>query len=259
LNKLIFIAALAVIIFCLPLWSQSITVASPHGGEVWFIGHQYTITWDSAGNMNDWVFIMLKRFEVPYFVPVLAITGHTPNHIGHNSFNWTIPEIPPMSTATDPPDTYYIEVSTSYSAAWGRSNSFRIKHLIPSSSFSVKSTLSVGEPPSPSPTITVATPNGGESWKVGNKKTISWQTHYWPRPGRVRITLYQNGNLKGTIAENILSNQSFLWTVGMLKQGNSVTGSGFKVRVMKWPIDDNAPASSIIQDLSDAPFKITNN
>ena len=56
------------------------------------------------------------------------------------------------------------------------------------------------EPPQPGgkPTIVVTSPNGGENWRSGVTKNITWNAANWT--GTVRLELWQNGVDKGDIA-----------------------------------------------------------
>ncbi|MBU0569312.1 hypothetical protein KKB40_00835, partial [Patescibacteria group bacterium] len=44
------------------------------------------------------------------------------------------------------------------------------------------------------PSITVTSPNGGETWRVGETKTITWNTSGYDSNAKVRISLFDNFN-----------------------------------------------------------------
>jgi hypothetical protein len=72
-------------------------------------------------------------------------------------------------------------------------------------------------------------PNGGESWLLNSKKPITWDTTY---PNLIRITLWQNGIKKGTVASNLdPTTGSYEWTVGEYQGGKAGIGGGYKIRI----------------------------
>jgi PKD repeat protein len=102
-----------------------------------------------------------------------------------------------------------------------------------------------------SPSITVTSPNGMETWQRGTSHTITWD--YTGNPGStVKIVLMKAGVEVGTIKDNrsIGSNGkgSYSWAVAL--SGSGGTGSDYKVSVQSSP----QPA---IKDVSNNYFTIT--
>jgi hypothetical protein len=81
----------------------------------------------------------------------------------------------------------------------------------------------------PLPTITVVTPNGGESWKAGTRHTISWT--YTGISGNVKIELIKGGVLNRVITNSTPigagGNGSFSWVI----PSNQTAGTDYKIRV----------------------------
>ena len=76
------------------------------------------------------------------------------------------------------------------------------------------------------PVFTVTSPNGGEEWKTGETKTITW-TAGGTSVSTVNVELYKSGNYTGMLGYNVANNGSLNWTVS-----SSVNiGSDYKVRI----------------------------
>lgn len=97
--------------------------------------------------------------------------------------------------------------------------------------------------------ITVTSPNGGESWRLGEQRPITWLAS--GVSGSVRIVLDRAGAKVGDIAVNIpASQQSFLWSVGSLAGGSQVAAAGgYRVRIRA--------TGTEISDSSNADFRLT--
>jgi lysophospholipase L1-like esterase len=92
-------------------------------------------------------------------------------------------------------------------------------------------------------TITVLSPNGGESWQAGTTQAITWTTS--GIVGDVMIEISTNGGASYTTSVSAASNNgSYSWTVP------NAPGSNCLVRISEAP--DGAPS-----DASDRPFTIT--
>jgi hypothetical protein len=117
-------------------------VTSPNGGEVWGIGDSYDITWSSPDFTGSDVKIELSRDGGATWETLIA---STPND---GSWNWG-PVTGPAST------TCLVRVSD---AADG------IPSDISDANFTISGAAS----------ITVTSPDGGESWEVGSAHDITW-------------------------------------------------------------------------------------
>lgn len=95
-----------------------------------------------------------------------------------------------------------------------------------------------------SPTITVSVPNGGETWRIGTTRAISWTSANVA--GNVRIQVSRNGGSSWT---NIFSNTANDGTQNWVITGPATTQA--RIRVLS--VNNTA-----IRDASNANFRISN-
>jgi len=158
-----------------PDWGPAITpitITSPNGGESWQRATPHTVTWSYTGNPGTTVKIVLLKAgtEVGTIANSVSIGSG-----GKGSYTW--PVYPTGSTGSD----YKVSVqSISQPTIKDTSNNYFI----------------ITPPPTPS-SITVTTPNGGESWQRGTLHTVTWS--YTGSPGSlVKIVLLKAGTEVGT-------------------------------------------------------------
>ncbi len=97
------------------IFSQSITVTSPHSGDTWYKGNPYTISWTKTGMMDSRVKIRL--FNSTGSTKIMDITNNTAND---NRFGpWTLPE-------SVPEGRYIIRVKTVDNAIHDDSDIFSV-------------------------------------------------------------------------------------------------------------------------------------
>lgn len=95
----------------------------------------------------------------------------------------------------------------------------------------------------PGATITVTSPNGGETWAAGTMNVITWNSD---TTCNVRITLLKAGVQFALIASNTPNDGTQNWTIPPWL----VSGSDYTVKI-------SACINPAISDVSDAPFTIT--
>jgi hypothetical protein len=97
-------------------------------------------------------------------------------------------------------------------------------------------------------TITVTSPNGGESWVIGDPVTITWTCS--GISGDVRLVLMRSGGVTvGTIVSGVsAASGSFSWTAGTTTSGTAPAGTDYVIRVRN--------IGSDYLDNSDAPFTL---
>jgi hypothetical protein len=122
--------------------SQSIQVVSPNGGENWKVGSSHNITWNSTGTIAN-VKIDYSINSGRNWINIVTSTANDGNH------PWTIPNTP--ST------TCKMRVSDALNAAIND---------ISNANFTISAAVN--------PTVTVTSPNGGESWRDGSTHNITW-------------------------------------------------------------------------------------
>ena len=161
-------------------FSASIVVTNPHGGNTWYKGNTYTITWTKTGAMNANVKIRLMKNGTK----VLGIADLVANN---GSFSWTIP-------ASVAPGTYQIRVKTVDNLVYDDSEPFVISE-----------SLSHGS-------INIINPVGTSKWCKGNSYEIKWWTTSGDMNPRVKIRLYQGNTKVLAIVDNTANDGSFHWT-----------------------------------------------
>jgi hypothetical protein len=102
-------------------------------------------------------------------------------------------------------------------------------------------TAYIGPEPA-SGSLTVTSPNGGESWVRGTTHAITWAS-IGSVGANVKIELLKSGVVKGTITTP--NDGSYSWTIG-----SSNLGTDYKVRI-------TSTSNSAITDSSDNNFAIT--
>ena len=196
--------------------TASITVLSPNGGEKWQVGQTYNITWNAVGIGSDSVAINLINTSTGQ---QYGITSKAPINLPYglgSSYAWTIPNTIPSGS------NYKIAVG------YGTTD-------LSDSTFSIAA-------PTTQPSVTVTSPNGGEVWKIGETKIMTWTTQ-----GTIPSVnlLLVSSNSVAIIAERISNAGQYTWTVS-----NSMIAGSYVFRVFA------ADGSSIYDD-SNASFSIT--
>ncbi len=148
--KKIFLTMLVVAFFFGSVYSQSITVLSPNGGENLKIGQKYFIKWKSSGIIGSSVGIKLffKGSGLGY------IKQNVPNS---GVYSWTIDSIIGYGKIK-PGVKYQIQVKKS-GVTGDLSNGF----------FTISDSSS-------KPSITILEPNQGTVWEAGKECIIRWKT-----------------------------------------------------------------------------------
>jgi hypothetical protein len=135
-----------------------ITVTSPNGGEHWYVDSTYNITWTSGGTSGG----VQIEYSVDSGTTWSDVITSMPDT---GAYPWTIPDVSSISCVVSVTDTNGSLADTS--DAW-----FRI---------------------SPTPTITVTSPNGGENWGENWAHYITWSSSN--TSGKVKIEYStDNGN-----------------------------------------------------------------
>jgi hypothetical protein len=180
----------------------SITVTSPNGGENWKVGETHKIIWVSQGGVTSSYALSLSCGTSVFQIGAASS--------GSLSYSWTIP--------TNLFSTSYqnCKVQISSGSTLGYSNLINL--YVPST-----------------PSITVTSPNGGENWKVGETKTITWTSSNLPSGALVSIGINGDGQTStmagGQIITNVpASNGVYAWTLPSFL-GENLAGKKYGVYV----------------------------
>jgi len=204
----------------------SITVISPNGGETFTTGKSYPIKW-KAENLprNSKVMIELRGWSYPLPTQTIDIVK-----VSDLSYRWTVP-------SSLPSGDYRIEI---YHIGPSGTPSDGLAKAISQNSFTITSATQ--------PSITVISPNGGETLTRGTQATITWN-----QLEAMQVSLnasVENGSYTiATVISGVAGQNSFAWTVGN-GLGNFVIPDGrYKIMVHKY----NAAE---VNDKSDSSFSI---
>jgi hypothetical protein len=191
----------------------SITVSVPNGGESWQASTRHTISWSSSGDAGSYVSIDLYKAGGWYGTIASGLW------IGSGSFSWLIP--------------YNLAPASEYKV--------RVRSDIGIEDFS-NANFTVTPP-----TITVVTPNGGETWQASTTRTIAWT--FTANPGtQVNIDLYKAAGWVRNIASGLpigsAGKGSFKWLIPY----GQTPGKDYTIRVR---------SNRGFEDFSNANFTIT--
>jgi hypothetical protein len=201
----------------------SITVTSPNSGETWQRGTTHTVTWSYTGSPGTKVKIVLLKGDIE----VGTIADSAPiGSGGIGSYTWSISSF----------------------GTTGSDYKVRIQSISQPSIIDVSNIYFTISSRTPTPSITVTSPNGGESWKRGTTHTITWD--YAGTPGStVKIEL-----LKGDVLYKVLTPST---SIGRANHGSyswklsatTALGTNYKIRV-------TSISNSVNRDTSNANFII---
>lgn len=204
------------------LSSPKITLTYPAGGEVWEPGGTYSIGWTSEYWVFDSVKIQLLREGVPGLGGTidLLITNGTEDD---GEYSWTIP--------IDQPSRYDYHMIIS-----------GIVESVPDQVLYFHDWcdgfFTIEGPPS----ISVVSPNGGESWTAGTDHDITWT--FTGFVGDVCIELLRSGSFDSTIVSSTENDGTYPWPVSI----DMTEASDYAIRISE--------VSSSVEDSSNGSFSI---
>ena len=192
-----------------------ITVTSPNGGEHLVRGTTKTINWIPGSGTGSNIKIELLKGGIVNRV----INSYTSND---GSYSWTIPSTQTLGT------DYKIRITSTSNSLYKDASD---------------NNFAIGSSSTSSTSVTVSSPNGGESWAKGTVKEIKWT--YTGSPGNVKIELLKNGLYNRLIASSTTNDKSFWWPI---PSGQTI-GSDYKVRI-------TSTSNSLYKDVSNNNFRI---
>src|SRR3989449_293798 len=158
----------------------ALALTAPVGGEVWGVGSTQNITWTTGGTLAD---VKLEYPRDNFVADVQTITLSTPAAGG--SFAWTVPDA--ISTTVK----VRITLNSDATATQTSPANFKIRG-----------------------SLALTAPNGGETWIVGDTRTITWT-----KTGTLADVKLEYSNDGGATYPNVITastpaaNLSYAWTV----------------------------------------------
>lgn len=220
----------------------SITVISPNGGEKWVWGNTYNITWRQT--RLDKVDIQLEKWagdngQIYAGGPLTLTIAEVSASVGQ--YSWRVSDLA-AADVVSPGNYYKIRIVKTGDAS-------PYSQQIADSSDNYFSIVS------PTPSIAVISPNGGEKWTIGNTYTIRWNTSGYGSNASIQIGLrdarYDPNLAAGEMTIVDTTNTgSYNWTVPSTFEGRALGGSGYKIVVY---IEGGGPGKC---DLSNDDFSI---
>lgn len=196
---------------------QGITVVSPNGGDGLGWSRTKRITWTSSGLSKN-LYIILQQDGAN---KALIAKGLNP---ALGSYTWKVGEC--IKGAVDVGDNYKILIKQKNSIIKDNSDDF----------FTICN-----------PSLTVTSPNGGESLEMDDEVNITW--NHCGLTGLLYIILQQDGSSVALIAKQVDPDlRSYRWTVGECIKGKVLPGSNFKIFIKE--------KRSSVKDKSDGTFSI---
>lgn len=211
----------------------SITVLSPNGGENWQMNTSQTIKWNYS-NLSGNIAIHLKDAGGS-----MCLLSTVPVAQGFYTFNlnenYKCPQqVPNFQTIKS--GQYKISIYP--------------ENILPNDSSDTYFTISSASSPTQS-SITVLSPNGGETLKKDQIQTISWKSTGISTVNILLLATKNGVNSQGLLATQIPANQgSYSWKIGDLDSD----GVSYKVKIIS--VGALPPDSSYAEDYSDSSFTI---
>lgn len=197
-----------------PAPGGGLVVVNPNGGETWIMGCPAVITWISTAATMP-VKIELYRNNAWYRTIAAQATG--------SSLTWMVP----------------------YNITAGPNFRVKITSLANAAVFDFSDNdFTIG-----SGSITVLSPNGGETWLKGTIHPVTWSDNIC---GNVRIELWKGGVFHSLIAASVPSNGFFNWMIP--NTATLVPGGDYKVKIAGLAASN--VTSAVPFDFSDNCFAI---
>lgn len=158
-------------------------ITSPNGGEIWEIGTQVHITWNTQNAPEDVDIALYKN-------------GSHEKTITH-------------ATANDGEYTWVVDANLTPDADY----TVRIKNTTDTDNRDYSDFTFSIIAGNNTPEITVLGPNGGETWDLGSQVVITWASVNVD--GQVKVSLHKNGSYYKTIANTTENDGEFTYDVPM--------------------------------------------
>jgi hypothetical protein len=194
--------------------SASVTVSSPNGAESWATGTSHSITWTSS-NLNENVKVELNRaYPTGAWEILTAGTANT------GSYSWAV------------------------SGAASSAARVRISGISQTSVTDVSdANFSITGGGSTTPSLSVTSPNGGESWAIGSQHAITWSSANFSQNVQIEFNRSYPSGTWEVISSSAANSGSYTWTLA------GSTSSLARIRV-------RGTTSPTVGDTSNANFTL---
>ena len=197
--------------------APGIAVTSPNGGETWYVGETHAIQWNYTLSPGANVKIELLAGATPTVLAASVALGAG----GSGSWSWTIPASQAAAS------NYRIRVTSTTNAYCTDSSN---------TAFTIAA-----------PTITVTSPNGGETWLGGQSHALAWTYTGAPGPN-VKIELLNAATptvIAASVSIGASGTGSSTWTVPPMQ----ADGTQYTIRI-------TSTDTPVCADTSNASFTI---
>lgn len=136
--------------------AQTVTLLSPNGGEAWTFYQTQTVKWSATSGVGP-----LNFYLDPATSTVSSTSYLYSENVPSNESSLSLEGFAPtdLNSRTIPPGSYYFRITTQDGKVSARS----------AAPFTIKN-------PAVMPSITVTSPNGGETWVMGKTYNITWKS-----------------------------------------------------------------------------------
>jgi len=222
--------------------TPSITVLSPNGGEKWEIGKSYQIKFNIVEGKSGYVDLLVfpEGSESAYVFN--DFFNNQKLYAGVHTSNWTISQNVSLGK-------FLVKAYLKTLPVEGNT----ISRDISDAPFSIVAAAT--------PSITVLSPNGGETWVVGSTQTIKWSSSGFLPTAKVNISLRDIKNTERfdpyvnyggrIIAQSVPNNGYYSWTIPEKLGWWQLNMLGVPYKIVVEVVDDHGSTDS-----SDAPFSI---
>jgi hypothetical protein len=162
-----------------------IKVTRPNGGELFTVSDPESITWTNTGSVGSSLKIEYSKDN--FATAGILIADNVSNSGPDGSYSWTV--------ANDVSTLVRVRITDkNRPAVWDKSDA----------SFSIL----------PVPVITIDAPNGGEIWRVGTNKDITWHDNGGVISNNLTLEYsVDSGNIWKPIASNVANSGKYTWRI----------------------------------------------
>ncbi|OGZ78997.1 MAG: hypothetical protein A2528_01130 [Candidatus Staskawiczbacteria bacterium RIFOXYD2_FULL_37_9] len=167
-----------------------ITVTSPNGGETWKVGETHSITWNSI-NVNGTILTIQLKNSVTNVATMITYQTVPSSEF----YSWIIP-------SNIAPGQYKMQLS-----AYSDSTNTELIQDLSDNYFTIVAADTI------QPSITVTSPNGGETLAVGQIYNLTWTSTAIDNSLVNLYVISSDGTTQSNIATGIANTGNYSWTI----------------------------------------------